>query len=184
LYLPAEVDFAATADLPNAGDAWFDREAAAVSHGVFGDFSWHGWSWADQGHITNQHVVQLRQLVHRKLSEPFADPGNPGIILDFESHALFVGVVCQQVLQPFFGIQAHRTDFEHLEFTPELADSSLSEEDWAAVFYFDQNGNQQKQRAQKSESDSAYQDIKSPFSAIRAGGKPRGAQSLMKHMGA
>lgn len=51
---------ASTADLPKAGNAWFDAESAAVNV-VFKalEIPYREWPWADQAHIALQYVEKL-----------------------------------------------------------------------------------------------------------------------------
>ena len=40
--------------------------------------------WTDQGHVAQQHIDQLRQLVDRGAPQELADLEDPRIILDLE----------------------------------------------------------------------------------------------------
>src|SRR5437867_688581 len=58
-----EAELAATADLPQAGDAGYDLEAAPLPLFVALDLVGDRWTWPNQAHLTPQHVPELRNLV-------------------------------------------------------------------------------------------------------------------------
>src|SRR5438270_13960635 len=71
LHLAGEINLAATADLPDAGDAGSDGEPAAMGGRIFCDFARNRRPWSDQRHIADEDIVELRQLVQGELAQPF-----------------------------------------------------------------------------------------------------------------
>src|SRR5947209_6898568 len=96
--------------------------------GILGHLTRNRWPWSDKGHIANEHVAKLRQFIKRKFPKPFARARNARIVFDFESHAFLMLVFLKEILQPLFGVEAHRANFIHLEFLPKLSDTGLSKE--------------------------------------------------------
>src|SRR5437899_3073676 len=97
--LAGKVDFAAAANLPDAGNARPGSESTTIRQRIPGNFAWHRRSRSNQRHVPNEHVVELRQFIEGESSQPLAHARNPGVILELEGNALFVLVLVQQILQ-------------------------------------------------------------------------------------
>ena len=134
LHLAGKVDLTAPADLPKTGDAGFDREPPSVREGIFGDFTRKWRTGTDKRHVSDKHIVKLRQFVEGKFAEPFAGVSNARIIFDFERDAFLMLIVLQQIFQPLLGIEAHGPKFIHFKFAAESANADLREENRAAIF--------------------------------------------------
>src|SRR5664279_3830842 len=52
------------AELPESSDAGLDGKSLALHSGVLIDDERHFRSWTDQRHLAQQHIDQLRELVH------------------------------------------------------------------------------------------------------------------------
>src|SRR5947207_10243882 len=134
--LAGKINFTPSADLPEAGNAGLDEQSAAIRQAVESDFARHGRARSDEGHIADQNIVELRQLIEGKLPQPLADFGNAGIIGDFESDSLSVLVSSQQRGQPLLGIQAHRAELVHLELASKSAYTGLREQNQAHILTY------------------------------------------------
>ena len=84
-----EGNVGAAVDLPEAGDARADGEAASMPVFVkafvipFGEGS-----GADKAHISFEDVYELGELIQAGFAEEFSDFGDAGIVVDLEDRAL------------------------------------------------------------------------------------------------
>lgn len=80
------LDAVAPADLPEAGEAGFDAEAAALR--VFLDavdlVNWQR-AGADEAHLAFQNVEELWQLVDAQAAQPGTKGEDTGVVADFEN---------------------------------------------------------------------------------------------------
>lgn len=86
-----ETGFASSASLPEAGQARNDIEPLRVGSGIDLSqqeaISYLKRPWANQAHVTTQHVPELGKLIEAGPSKDASDGGDPGILLHLEQHA-------------------------------------------------------------------------------------------------
>src|SRR5439155_23499937 len=128
LHLAGKINFRPAADLPDASNSRLDGQAAPLRQGIFCHLARHRRARSNQGHIADENVEKLGQLIKRKLSQPAAHPGDAWIVLDLESNAFLVTILIEQFSQSLLGIEAHRSDFVHLELAAVPADPGLRKE--------------------------------------------------------
>src|SRR6185437_9197860 len=63
LDLSGKIYFGATADLPDAGNAWFHGQPTAMCERIFGNLARQRRARSHEGHVTLEHVVKLWQFV-------------------------------------------------------------------------------------------------------------------------
>src|SRR5205823_6334315 len=98
-------------DLPEAGDAGADAQAGLAPGGaelVFGEGAGAG---ADDGHVADEDVEELRELVDAELADELADAGEAGVVLDIELGAVDLVILLDGLLHRF-GILAHGAELE------------------------------------------------------------------------
>src|SRR5213078_145740 len=83
-FLEIGFDFALARDLPEAGDAGTDAQACFAPGRAHLVFAVGAGTGADDAHIANQHVEELRPLVDVQSAQPAAEPENARVALDFE----------------------------------------------------------------------------------------------------
>src|SRR5215813_2580631 len=83
---------------------------------------------ANDAHIAQQDIDQLRQLIDARAPQPLPDSSNSRVVLDFEDRpTLLVQVL--DVLHARFGIDTHRPEFEHAKTPLAQTNALLYEED-------------------------------------------------------
>ena len=73
------VEGAAAGDLHGAGEAGFDGEALAFAVGILGDDPGFFGAGADEGHVADEDVPELGQLVEGPAAQEAADAGDAGV---------------------------------------------------------------------------------------------------------
>ena len=79
-----EIDVVAAGDGPQAGEPGTHTEAAALPALVVVDLAWNGGARAHQGHVTAQHVPQLRPFVDGELAQVAAEEREARVARDLE----------------------------------------------------------------------------------------------------
>lgn len=99
------------ADLPGSSyartDASVQRRVQTV---VLLEFLAHDWAGANEAHVAQQHVPELRQFVQARLPNKAAKLSDARVILEFEGSLPFSlgsGVVLQQVTKYLIGVRHH-----------------------------------------------------------------------------
>jgi hypothetical protein len=129
-FLPRHVRSAA--DLPQAGHARLDHEPAPHVAAVAGHLSRQGRPGSDQGHISDQHVDELWQLIKRPAAQTGAQAGNPWIPADLEQDPGRL-VKGGKVGFALFGIWHHGPELVDGEALAVLADPGLAEKHGAVI---------------------------------------------------
>src|SRR5690349_12273720 len=73
-----EIEVAAAADLPEAGDSGYNLQSRSMPQPV-GLGRERGRPRTDQAHIAKQNIEQLRQLIQARLAQDLPNSRNPGI---------------------------------------------------------------------------------------------------------
>ena len=152
----------AFADLPEAGDAWGDEEAAAVFRGVEGDLAWEWRSGADEGHVSFGDIDQLGEFVDGGFADEAADGSDAGVVFDFEGDAVVFFVEGEEFFEFGFSVDGHAAEFEHAEFFAAEADAGLAEEDWAAVAA-DEEGDDEEEGGEDDEEEGGSEEVDGAF---------------------
>ena len=104
---------AATADLPQSGDARLDVKAgqrgAIDAVGLLG----RQWPRTNQRHLAANDIDQLRQFVEAGFADKGADPGDPWIIFHLEQRPIHLVELCDRVV-PLPCVSSHRAELEEL----------------------------------------------------------------------
>ena len=82
-----EVGVVAIGHLPPAGDPGLDGQALQVEFRVLRDLVGQRRARADDGHLTQEHVEELRELVDGVLADEPADLGDARVVLHLEHGA-------------------------------------------------------------------------------------------------
>src|SRR5512139_694320 len=146
------------AHLRPAGDAGFDR----VAHPVIGNFLCQVlheigalWAWADEAHVAEEHVENLRQFVDAGASDEA-----PG-----ERHAAVI-LPCSERLAVFFGVDAHAAEFEDGEIAAPLADALLAVQHGAGAFQLDEQGGHSHEWQADDQHRRAYQQVEQALGGV------------------
>ena len=125
---------ASASDLPETGDAGFRFEqTATVPAFVPRHFVRQRWSWADEGHVSRQHVPELRELVEARSAKQMSQRRHARIVHDLE-HDVRPGfsrragldeVLHILLMNPMVGIHVHGAELEHRERSACLSDTLL-----------------------------------------------------------
>src|SRR5450755_398100 len=120
------------ADLPQAGHAGLNHEPAPHVAAVAGHLLRQGRPGPDQGHVADQHVDELRQLIKRPAAQPGAWAGNPRVPTDLEQDPVRL-VMDGKLGFALFGTRHHGPELEEGEALAVLADPGLAEEHRAVI---------------------------------------------------
>lgn len=124
-------DAVAAGDLPEAGEAGFDAEAAAL--GVFFDarnFVDGEGAGADEAHLAPEDVDELGKFVDAESAEPGAEGEDAGVVADFEDGAVHF-VLGGEFFAHGFGVGVHGAELPHHEGFAVATGAFLAEEDGA-----------------------------------------------------
>ena len=71
-------------------------------------------SGANHGHLTQEHIQELRELVDGVLADELADPGNARVLLHLE-HGTGDLVLLLEIYQALVGVLVHGAELPHVE---------------------------------------------------------------------
>src|SRR3990172_1537201 len=118
---------AAPVDLPPAGQALRDGEAASLPGIVLLDEPGHLRPGTDQAHLTPQHVNHLWELIQAEASQKPADASNTRVVFALvQQMAVLVG--CEHILTMLLSVGDHRPELEHVEAPSVLSHSPLAKD--------------------------------------------------------
>ena len=143
----------ATENLCEAGHAGADAHAELL--GFLGEddelFRKPG-AGADEGHIADEHVDELRQLIQRGGAHEFSDPG--GALLVWQELAIGIRLI------------GHGAEFDDAEGQAAAADAFLQEEGVAALEDNEQQGQQEEQGADAEKADEGDAEVQRAFEPV------------------
>ena len=145
------IDLIAAADLPQAGEAGLDAEAAAMGEILEapGLVHWQG-PRADEAHGSLEDVEQLGQFVEAEPPQEAADRRDARIVGDLEHRATHL-VHGRKLVLALLGVGDHRAEFIHGERSPVDAASFLAKQNRAGRVELHGQGAQQQHRREKYE---------------------------------
>ena len=109
-----EVGVVAIRHLPPAGDAGLDGQALQVVLGVLRDLIRQRRPRADDGHLAQEHVRELRELVDGVLADEPADLGDAGVVPHLE-HGAGDLVLLLELGEALVGVFVHGAELPHAE---------------------------------------------------------------------
>lgn len=118
-------------DLPEAGEAGFDAEAAAL--GVFFDaLDFVDWerTGTNEAHFSTDHVNELGEFVDAEAAKPGTEGEDAWVVADFEDRAVHL-VLSGEFVTHGFGVGVHGAELPHHEGLSVAAGALLTEEDGA-----------------------------------------------------
>jgi hypothetical protein len=113
------------------------------------DFLGDDGPWADQAHVSAQHVPKLRQLIQASLPEGASHPGHAGIFLQLVAEQPLDGalrMLLQIPLQSLVAIRHHRPEFPQPKLTAPFPDPGVRIEYRPPGFHENSGGDQHGQR--------------------------------------
>ena len=143
-------------DLPNTGDAWFHGEASHLPAFVLCDFGWQGWAWADDAHVAEEDVEELRELVDASFAEEAAHAGDARVVGHLKYGASHL-VLVHKFLFELLGVDDHGAELVDLEDTAAQAGAFLLEEHGAFAVELDAEGDDEEE-GQSDEYDAGGED--------------------------
>lgn len=166
------VDITAATSLPHAGDAWKDGVVFFDKLFISRYFCLHDRTGSHEAHFPFQHVPKLGKFVEAGLSEEGAALCDAGIVFQLEFFIPFrfrCRVGSQEVLQYFFRVYAHGTEFVAVEFFSVFPYPPMLENDGARGVVIDPNGNGQKDGRYEDTAAEGGHDIEDPFQQLVPG---------------
>ena len=127
-YHAVKICVVAVRHLPPAGDARLHGQALQVVLGVLGHLVGQRRARADDGHLAQEHIEELRELVDGVLADEPADPGNARVLLHLE-HGAGDLVVLLEFGEPLVGIPVHGAELPHTEGGQAAVGASLTNAD-------------------------------------------------------
>jgi hypothetical protein len=113
-------------------DPWLELQDLLLFRGVLLDISGNLWSRADQAHFALQDIPELGQLIHLRLPEHSANPGNARIPITRHQRA--------SPVSPWH----HGPEFPDLERLPVQTNAPLAVENGATTRKFDERRNHEE----------------------------------------
>ena len=144
--------FAAAADLPDAGEAGLDIETPTVGEGIAGDLGGDRRARPHQGHISMQDAPELRKLVDAQFADNGAGLRNAWVALEFEGDsAIAVLIDLEELFLAFLRIGHHGTKFGKAKHLSPLAYAVLPEERRPSILQPDSDSDHQEERRKRDE---------------------------------
>ena len=109
-----EVGIVAVSHLPPAGDARLHSQALQVVLGILRNLIRQRRPWTDHGHLPQEHVQELRELIDGVLSDEPADLGDAGVLLHLE-HGAGDLVLLLELGEALVGVLVHGAELPHAE---------------------------------------------------------------------
>ncbi len=142
----SNVELPAPVDLHRAGDSRLDREPEHVRGLVAVDELDLLGARADEAHVAEQHVDELRQLVEARPAQQPADARHARVVVELE-HRLAELVEGHERRQQILGVRHHRPELEHPEGAAALPRPRLREDDRAAAVEHDRRARSARRAA-------------------------------------
>src|SRR6266404_1773492 len=146
-------EITATRNLPQTGESGLHAKASFLPRFFHAEgIAQRQRPWAHDAHVAQQHIDELRQLVHAGLPQPAPYAGDPRILAHLKNRpGLFVEVF--ELLHSAFGVRGHGAELNHAKTPLVQSDALLNEEHRAGRIHFDGNRRQQKYRGSNQEHD-------------------------------
>src|ERR1039458_1026454 len=175
-----EADLVASADLPDTGQTRFHGEAAAVPRIVVLPLGWDGRPGADEAHVADENIPELRELVDAGAAQEMPERCDARVVLHLEDRAAHL-IERLEFRAQHFGIGDHRAELVHREEASVQAAAFLSEKDGAGRSEFDNDGDgQQDQRPENCQPDQGAGNVKQPFARELPRGLGSGAENQQR----
>ena len=166
---PVIVGVASPAHLPGAGDARLDGTVqAAVLAVVAEQFLLHDGPGADHAHVPGEYVDELGEFVEARSPQEFPDPGDAGILLEFETLFPFRSggrVPRKDLLQSAIRVHVHGAEFKTAEFLAGGGDAPMPIEHRTAVLDLDEQGDQEHERQGGDQNQGRKRQVEHPLAA-------------------
>src|ERR1017187_7834547 len=175
-----EADLVAAADLPDAGEAGLHGEAAAMPRIVVLHLGRDGRPGADEAHVADENIPELRELVDAGATEETAERSDARVVLHLEDGAAHF-VVSLEFRAQHFGIGDHRAELVHREEASVQAAAFLPKKDGAGRGEFDNDGDGQRgQRPENRQPDQGAGNVNQPFAGELPGSLGGGAENQQR----
>src|SRR5262245_37347390 len=159
---------AAACHLPKTGNTRFRlQHATTVPALITCDLVSNGWPWANQRHLSPQHIPELRKLVQARSAEKIPEWRHARVVYDLE-HRPLVGSIhpaCLDIaldvllMNPVIGVHAHGSELEHHERSAALSHALLPEKYGSPRCEFDKSGNKKEEWRERDQERQAADDI-------------------------
>lgn len=158
-----EIGVVAVGDLPPAGDPGLHGQALQVVLGVLRHLVGQRRARAHNGHLAQEHIDELRELVDGVLAYELADPGDARVILHLE-HGAGDLVLPLELGEALFGVPVHGAELPHAEggqaaVAVGLAHADLAVERVALALQADGRGQHQAGHGNDGQHASAEHDV-------------------------
>ena len=147
LYHAVKVGVVAVSHLPPARNSGLDCQALQVVFGVLRHLVGQRRAGADDGHLAQEHVYELRELVDGMLSDELSDLGDAGVFLHLE-HGAGDFVVLPELGEALVGVPVHGAELPHAEGGQAAVGAGLAHADLAvegAAFALQADGSGENQ---------------------------------------
>ena len=138
------------------------------------DFLGKGRPGSHDGHIANENVDELRQLVDAELANHTANAGDARVVGDLEDRAVLL-VEVLELSKPLLRVRAHGAKLVHVEGLSVAAHALLRKEDRSlGVVDLDSNGNDEEEPAKANKHEGTKEDVKGALDeAVRPTPRPQ-----------
>ena len=158
-----KVGIVAIGHLPPAGDTRLHGKALQVVLRVLRDLVGQRRSGAHDGHLAQENVQELRELVDGVLADELPDPGDAGVLLHLE-HGAGDLVLLLELGEALVGVPVHGAELPHAEggqaaIGAGLAHADLAVERVALALQADEYREHQAGDRDEDEHDSAKHDV-------------------------
>jgi hypothetical protein len=166
-------------DLCHTSDTWLHRENLVIGFSILFDFTRLMWARSDEGHISPEHIPELRELVEWEPFDELTESHLPWIVLDFVEWSIssivfgfeffFVDESLIVLLIDAVGIfhwifPVHISELVEFKYFSIFSYSPIPEDDWPRmIFELDPDGNDEKNRRQEDKTTKRKNDIEGSF---------------------
>ena len=112
---------------------------------------------ADEGHVADEDVVELRELINAGLTDEAPYPGDAWVLLARPDRAALL-----------LGVSAHRAELVEREVAPVAPDPVLHEEGLALGLHPDREHGQELDRKGQDDPDEGGEDVEGPLGELEA----------------
>ncbi len=158
-----EVGIVAVRDLPPAGDPGLNRQTLQVEFCILGHLVGQRRARAHDGHLAQEHVHELRELVDGVLTDELADLGDARVFLHLE-HGAGDLVSLLELGEALVGVPVHGAELPHAEggqaaVGAGLANADLAVERAALALQADGGGKHQTRHGNDGQHAAAEHDV-------------------------